>query len=83
MGRYGGRNLDPTALYAAVMTVACLLFSTYPGRARAGAGVVAASETKCMASSIASPSFVPVDSLTLAIRSSVLGSEPHNATDGR
>jgi hypothetical protein len=76
MGRYGGRNLDPTALYAAVMTVAFLLLSTYPAPARVGTDVATASEATCIASSIATAASVPVDSITVATRSAVLGPSP-------
>jgi hypothetical protein len=82
MSRYGGRKLDPTALYAAVMTIACLLISTYPAPARSGVRVASSGEATCTAKSSDSVAAV-ADSITAAMRAALLGPSPADAIAGR
>jgi hypothetical protein len=79
MRRHTGRKLDPTALYAAVMTIACLLVSTYPTKARSGMRVVSADESTCGAVNAT----VALDSVTVATRAAVLGPAPAEGSGGR
>jgi hypothetical protein len=82
MSHYGGRKLDPTALYAAVMTIACLLVSTYPAPARSGVRIASSGEATCTAQS---SDRIPAvgDSITVAMRAALLGPSPADGIAGR
>lgn len=81
MGRFGGRRLDPTALYAAVMTIACLCVSMYPVPARLETSVAESGTGACSASVI--PALTVLDSASIQLRAAVLGPAPATEIAGR